>query len=455
MYGGSPFALDKRVLACTRCMTPVEAPATGGSARCARCGTQNDIGPRDESRDRAAAEAPAAISEAMRFERLRQQDGHPLPYPPAVHGLLAQGVDDQNASQVWSEWQQAKSELAAGGGYPAAERLYFLAMGLYGYLAPRRSDLELRALAETSLEHLTEPRHRQEMLARLTRAAANAGDLDSAQAWLALLAPHSDDIHMDTAYRFSAAWVATLAHDYQGALALLGARMDDVPIADSSDEICAVLRANAYDRLGQTQAAVDQLVQLMTRSPAGSKAVESILSHNQQHGFCPHSFELARQEVAQMQTSAVRTKGGFKFGCLFVPIFVGGFALAGVMGLVDEYVDDSYSGVVGAALVIGFIVMTFVVLAVALGKGAALRKRLQQTGVAGTAQIVGLRETGMRVNDQPQIEMQLMVSIPGRATYTAIHREVVSHLALARLQPGASLPVRVDPNDVAMMAIDW
>jgi hypothetical protein len=72
---------------------------------------------------------------------------------------------------------------------------------------------------------------------------------------------------------------------------------------------------------------------------------------------------------------------------------------------------------------------------------------LYQTGIQGNATIVSVADTGMFVNQAPVLELELTVSLPGQEPYTAKHKQLVSHVALANFQPGKSFPVRVSPQD--------
>ena len=69
------------------------------------------------------------------------------------------------------------------------------------------------------------------------------------------------------------------------------------------------------------------------------------------------------------------------------------------------------------------------------------------TGRQGTATVTALRDTGLTVNDDPQVELDLDVSIDGTPVYPVTHRQVISRLAIAGFRPGATVPVRVDPQD--------
>ena len=78
---------------------------------------------------------------------------------------------------------------------------------------------------------------------------------------------------------------------------------------------------------------------------------------------------------------------------------------------------------------------------------------LYGSGLAGSATIDGLADTGMFVNEAPVLELDMTVTIPGREPYKTKHRQLVSHAALARFQPGSVLPVRVSPQDPNQLMI--
>lgn len=79
---------------------------------------------------------------------------------------------------------------------------------------------------------------------------------------------------------------------------------------------------------------------------------------------------------------------------------------------------------------------------------------VEVTGLAGQATIVSLREGGPYINDRPTITMELDVVLPGRAGYRAEAKQPVGRLVIGRLHPGATIPVRVDPKDVAKVVVD-
>ncbi len=101
-------------------------------------------------------------------------------------------------------------------------------------------------------------------------------------------------------------------------------------------------------------------------------------------------------------------------------------------------------GLVGAAMLVAGLWMM---------RGAAKKDRISLSGVAGTGEIVGLRQTGMLVNEQPQVELDLLVTIPGRSPYRAKVKEIVPLIMLGRLQ--GTLPVRVDPAEPEAVVVQW
>jgi hypothetical protein len=81
--------------------------------------------------------------------------------------------------------------------------------------------------------------------------------------------------------------------------------------------------------------------------------------------------------------------------------------------------------------------------------------RVEQTGVAGQATITAMTQTGMYLNNNPQIKLELQVSVPGRASYASEHKSFIPLMMLGQIQPGASFPVKVDPADPQNVVIEW
>ncbi|HYU31438.1 MAG TPA: hypothetical protein VEW48_04695 [Thermoanaerobaculia bacterium] len=87
--------------------------------------------------------------------------------------------------------------------------------------------------------------------------------------------------------------------------------------------------------------------------------------------------------------------------------------------------------------------------------GVADSKALQESGVAAEALIVAIWDTGITVNNDPVIGMQVEVrpaeGEPWRAT---IRKSLISRLDIPRFQPGQVVNVRFDPHNRSRVGLD-
>jgi hypothetical protein len=118
----------------------------------------------------------------------------------------------------------------------------------------------------------------------------------------------------------------------------------------------------------------------------------------------------------------------------------------GIVEIVLIVVVSLVATVVPLALV-GFLVFR-------LMKGSAERQKLLQTGVPATAQVIAVQQTGTYVNNQPEVMATLMVQRAGAPPYQVNTTMILSLLEVPRLQPGASVAVKIDPQDAQKVAID-
>ncbi len=81
-----------------------------------------------------------------------------------------------------------------------------------------------------------------------------------------------------------------------------------------------------------------------------------------------------------------------------------------------------------------------------------LAEKLANEGVDGTATIISMAATGATINMQPELQFQMSVDIGGNVS-TVDHKQVVSPAIIGQLQPGAQVPVKVDPNDHSQLMI--
>lgn len=80
-----------------------------------------------------------------------------------------------------------------------------------------------------------------------------------------------------------------------------------------------------------------------------------------------------------------------------------------------------------------------------LNTGQMQAQALMATGVVGQATIGAVRDTGMTVNDNPVVELDLQVTNPNAAgPYPVTHRQMINRLQVAQLQRGSTVQVRID-----------
>jgi len=91
--------------------------------------------------------------------------------------------------------------------------------------------------------------------------------------------------------------------------------------------------------------------------------------------------------------------------------------------------------------------------------GAARERRILQTGRPARATVVSLGENSgggvVTVNDQPYLNLVLEVHDGFSAPYAVSMDLVIPRAAVPQFQPGAVIPVKVDPADPRNVVIDW
>ncbi len=86
-------------------------------------------------------------------------------------------------------------------------------------------------------------------------------------------------------------------------------------------------------------------------------------------------------------------------------------------------------------------------------KGQALTKELLEKGIPAAAIVLQIRDTGVTINENPQVEFLLEVRPEGRAPYQAQTTALVSRLSVPKYQPGAVVKVLFDPQDPSRVAL--
>ncbi|ONI76098.1 hypothetical protein ALI144C_35975 [Actinosynnema sp. ALI-1.44] len=123
--------------------------------------------------------------------------------------------------------------------------------------------------------------------------------------------------------------------------------------------------------------------------------------------------------------------------------------------------DDEYAWLTGwmaGPMLLVFAVPTLFSVANKLGGGlAALRgavPRAFRDAPIGMGTVVAVSRTGLSVNDQPQVDIQLDVDTPNGMSFRGTARQIIDMTELMAVRPGAVLPVRYLPDGQVTLAID-
>jgi hypothetical protein len=120
---------------------------------------------------------------------------------------------------------------------------------------------------------------------------------------------------------------------------------------------------------------------------------------------------------------------------LAVPVLRGGFLLTGVI-----------LGVVGFGLLAW---------GAKMGAGIKEAQRLRAVGLKGQGRVVNAATTGTTLNDNPLMNLELEITLPGKSPYRVHHKTWVPLVMMGTLAMGVTLPVIVDPADPSKILVEW
>ena len=432
-----------RLYFCPSCSSPAEGPAQGGPASCSRCRAPFSLPDRS-----ALLASPVQLAhpnnDPQRLAHLRLQDGRPRHAPPTLQAVLGgpsiQPGREQEAIAIW----QSLRARAAAGDVAASEDLSMLTLLIAQLPSMEAQEPTLEALGESAFDAAVLPRHKQEQIGRLVRRAVARGDRGRALRYLSWLSPNAQDLDADSEFRVSSAIVATLDRDASRVLQLLGQQKDAVPIVDSMDALASVIRANAYELLGNLPAAAQILHELPE-----ARILDLVRSRFPLLRLCPQSAR-SYEAVTTQQAAQRAAAGAGNIGLIF------GFALGlpgvimlvvGVVTLVasgrngDDLIGGSVSLVIGGVMT--FVAVLMVVRARAKAKHAAW---LRTNGLSLTARIVNAERTGTLINDVPVYRFILHVAGP-QGPYQASFDKLAPEHEVARVL-GQEVRVRANPGQL-------
>jgi hypothetical protein len=172
--------------------------------------------------------------------------------------------------------------------------------------------------------------------------------------------------------------------------------------------------------------------------------------------FSGQLAQLDRGEISAVDYGAiVNQPGGKSFGTvyMFVALFelgLGGFFL--FLAAANRTVRGGFILTGGLLAVVGVI---FLWAWLRIRGRRAEAQVLEASGQPGTATVTKVTQTGMYVNGQPVLGIDLQVNAPGRPAYAAHVREIVPLIGLANVQAGETYPVKVDANDPRKILVEW
>ncbi len=469
----SAFGHELRVLLCPQCGAPVEVTSAGGGvATCRFCGAQAQVQVRDDSLDQVLRPQRQPLQENERLVRLRQQTGKPLLPPGNVSHLFDAGaIPPWRLNEALGVFQAARNDSLAAGRPDAGEAVYFLAMALASLFGEQKDPSRQRAVLESALEALRLPRHRQALRCMLARLAAHSGDAAAAAQWLAPCDPASDDLEMDSPYRYTRAAIATMRGDFAEVLQVLGRSPNDIPLLQAAESACVAFRANAVEKLGDVQGASDLLAAHMSNRPDRTALLEKAFDYWAPLELCGASRGAAQAARRQQKAATASSQWGGGTGTVFATLGAA-MLLAGagllIAALVTAMASPTHRGKGAHAAVVqvpqqggwtalaapgGMLFLMgalFVGIGIPVRRAAARARRIALTGEKATARVIGLRPTGMEINRVPQFAVTLMVQ---RAGGTPPYQATLKTLGMT-VRPEASVNVLLDPRDPLQVILD-
>lgn len=106
----------------------------------------------------------------------------------------------------------------------------------------------------------------------------------------------------------------------------------------------------------------------------------------------------------------------------------------------------------------GLPIALFVTIGVFLARKRKRVAYLLEKGVRGKAKILDINDTGVMINNQPQVRISLEIHLPGYEVYTLEKKMIISFSGLSRIQIGMEVDVAVDPlnyKNPKMVGLLW
>lgn len=129
-----------------------------------------------------------------------------------------------------------------------------------------------------------------------------------------------------------------------------------------------------------------------------------------------------------------------------------GIAVVGALiGIVAASTADIGSGIFVGAMVLGSFALVYFIFFRPMLK----TKKLQAEGISATGKILEINDTGVTVNNSPQIKVKVEVTHPFHGIYTAEFKMLISRLDIGVFKPGMEIPLKVSKENKEEMTFDY
>jgi hypothetical protein len=394
------------------------------------------------------------VDDVQRYRRLQEQEARDFVAPESVADLMVMGdIPGAWFDKALARWEDWRDALAQGAPVGAQDRFLFLTYALAQATPGRPGGAALRAriLGEaTSL--LTVPSLRDQVLALRARDHIREGHLSVAEALLRPCEPISDDLFADSDVRTSRALLAIARKDPRAALELTGHEPGDLPVARTNRPLLDVLRAAAYDDLGDDTRADAHLRRALVQH--GLRFVEAARERYADLDLCGGALTRIAAEPAPPSVGATTGVSLLPLTPAVVPFLIGvGSWVAAVFVDPEALTDDGFSlpsflflfGL-GWLAIGAFVVWT---LRHAMPPSPAELRE----GVTAAARVTRVREIGLEILGVPQLEMDLEVFLGDDPPFRATARVGVMEIDFPKVTALREVPVLIDPHDRARVQV--
>lgn len=136
-----------------------------------------------------------------------------------------------------------------------------------------------------------------------------------------------------------------------------------------------------------------------------------------------------------------------------------GMLVAGYMAAPDALTDDGFSlkkffYMMGAFFIV-WPILLFGVIRFFIKKSADNIANLKANGIKGKARILGMQQTGVRINHVPQVKLQLDIKTDMGERFQADYKKCVPQMYYNLFKPEAEFPVYIDPINRSKVHVDF